>query len=52
MGKLDKLAAKNGVKMKVKSETERIAELEKIIAEQDEALMELAALIAGGDGDE
>lgn len=27
---------------------ERIAELEKIIAEQDAALMELAAMLAGG----
>ena len=52
MSKLDTLAAKNGVKLKTTSEADRITELEKIIAEQDEALMELAALIAGGDSHE
>lgn len=52
MSKLDNLAAKNGVRMKEKTEVERITELEQIIAEQDEALMELAELIAGGDSHE
>lgn len=52
MDKLKKLMEMNGVKSLKKEDNtkERVEELERIIQEQDEALMELAELIIGGIG--
>ena len=50
MDKLEKLAQKNGVlKLKGKTDKERIAELEQENAELMDAIIELAEIVAGGE---